>query len=359
MRSVATRAAIAAIIRSRQSWQMARLRLRQSFSEESRYPRVFGLYLTTRCNLHCYVCPRDGYKGVDFDARNLPMFEKPIRYADMVNITGWGELTIYPQLRQVIDYIYSLNKKPNLLEIASNGTRLTPELARVLTGRISRFIISLNAGTPETYNRDMRGGNFTDTIRNSETFLSALSDEDRRRVQVHFVAHAGNYRELPAFVRLVARLGAPTATVGHYLAHTIERFKTASLYSVKGSYNLVYDEARAIGYDLGVTVTGRRFDTETRGTLAPCIAPLTEAWVHVSGEVAPCCWSGDYRTGNAYEHGFDAVWFGSAYEHLRNNRCLNICDGCTAITPLDDPACHFVAWFKETAEYQDWRLVRK
>lgn len=232
------------------------------------YPLFLSIFLTTRCNLRCFVCNRDGHKGKDLEFENIYKLANAIKHAKKVDLTGWGECFLYPRFEEVLNYIYSLNSKEDLIFITTNGTRLSKRIAGLLTGRLNFFLISLNAATPETYNRDMQNGDFEKTLAGIQSFLSGLSEKDHSKLELHFVAHAENFHEIPDFVVLANKLGIPAVSIGNYLISRVERF-WYSLLHVKEEYNLMIDRARDLGGKLGVSVAGHKFFTETKKDRSP------------------------------------------------------------------------------------------
>ena len=141
------------------------------------YPRRLTISLTTRCNLQCFICRREGFKGEHLEFENIYKLEKAIKYARTINLTGWGEPLLYPRFEDVLDYIYSLNRKKNLIQLTTNGTKLSEYVAELLEGRLESLTISLNAATAETYNKQMRYGDFEKTLAAIRRFLSRLEEK--------------------------------------------------------------------------------------------------------------------------------------------------------------------------------------
>ena len=316
------------------------------------YPSLISIFLTTRCNLRCFICRREGFKGEDLRFENLYKLEEAIRYARVIDLTGWGEPLLYPRFEDVLRYIYSLNGRQDLIQITSNGTRLSEQIAGLLSGHLKLLTVSLNAATAETYNRDMKHGDFKDTLSHIRTFLSGLKVADRRKIRLHFVAHTENFREVPAFVILANDLGIPAVSIGQYLASNAEHSQY-TLLQVKDEYNALIDRAEDLGKELGVQVSARRFFTEHVPSLQECLSPFEECYIQVNGDVSPCCYCGSYRMGNVYETSFEEVWFGEAYRRLRERRYLEACQKCAPFIPLDDCEAHFTAYFKETESYRE------
>lgn len=310
------------------------------------YPDFLAIFLTTRCNLRCFICRRENFKGEDLEFENIYKLKNAITHASIIDLTGWGECLIYPRFEEVLKYIYSLNTRRDLISITTNGTRLSGKTAKLLSGHLNRLVISLNAATEDTYNRDMHYGDFEKTINSIKEFMSVLDIADRRKVSLHLVAHTGNFREIPQFVMLAKKLGISGVSLGAYLVGITEH-KPYSLLNVKDEYYQVIGEARKIGSELGVQVQGRRFYEEAAANLDGCFEPLNSCYIGVDGQVSPCCYAGSYRIGKVYDEGFESVWFGKAFNELRRIRYLPACRECTPFILFDDPRAHLTSYLKE------------
>jgi MoaA/NifB/PqqE/SkfB family radical SAM enzyme len=315
------------------------------------YPSFLSIYLTTRCNLRCFICRREEHKGEELEFENIYKLENAIKYAYTIDLTGWGEVTLYPRFEDVLRYIFSVNPKRELLYLTTNGTRLSESLAHLLNGHLKTLIISLNAATADTYNRDMKGGDFEKTLTAIRSFINGLHQEERPKLSLHFVAHANNFREIPKFIRLAHSLGIPHISVGHYLVGRADHTPYSLLY-VKEEYNAIIAQARSIGEQLGVAVWAREFFKERPDTLSRCMSPFKECFININGNVGVCCFAGNFTIGNVYEHPFEEVWFGEAYRKLRKTRYLPACRKCTPFIPLDDYQGHFHPNFKEQQEFE-------
>lgn len=317
------------------------------------YPRMLTISLTTKCNLRCLICRREGFKGEDLIFENLYKLKNAIKYACNINLTGWGESLLYPKFEDVLNYIYSLNAKKNLINLTTNGTKLTPHIAELLNGHLKTLTVSINAATAETYNRDMKNGEFHKTLTAIRSFIAALKNEERSKVVLYFVAHTENFREIPEFVSLAHHLGVSTVTVGHYLVGTTSHSQY-SLLNVKQEYNSVVKQAQILGKKLGVIVNvRRRFFSEKSRSTRECLSPFRECIVEINGDLIPCCFCGTYRIGNVYEQGFEEVWFSEAYRKFRKERVIPACKNCTPFIPLDAYDAHFTSTFKETPAFRE------
>lgn len=320
------------------------------------YPSFLSIFLTTRCNLKCFICNRDGHKSEDLKFENIYKLSNAIKHARKVDLTGWGECFLYPKFEDALNYIYSLNSRNDLIFITTNGTRLSEHTAELLNGHLNSLIISLNAATPETYNREMKNGNFEKTLTAVRAFLSRLEQKERCKVELHFVAHTDNYHEIPQFVVLANKLGIASVSIGNYLISRAKHYRY-SLLHVKEEYNMAVDQARDLGCKLGVSVAARKFFSKENRSAQECRSPFEECFIAVNGNVSPCCFSGEYYIGNVYETSFEEVWFGEEYRKLREKRYLSACKKCVPFTPFDDFSTHFTAYFKETEEFRKYKAA--
>lgn len=310
------------------------------------YPQLISICVTTRCNLRCFICRREDFKGADFDFANLDKIKNAIRYAKVVDLTGWGECFLHPRLEDIINYIASVNRKKRIFHITTNGSVFSAKWGRILRGRIHKLTISLNAATAETYNRDMKGGSFDKTLRNIREFMAEIEPEDN--VCLHFVAHSNNFREIPSFVQLASELNIRFVSIGNYITE-ISEHEAFTLLNVKDEYNRMVDEAQALSAKLGIDFQARRFNSETASNTdnSRCLDPYKTVFVQINGDLVPCCFCGGYVIGNAFDKGFEAIWFGPQYMKLRKRRFLPACSRCVPFVVFDDERAHMTEVYKK------------
>jgi MoaA/NifB/PqqE/SkfB family radical SAM enzyme len=352
-------------------------------------PVKLTVALTDRCNLKCFICTREEFEGgIGSKGNNLPLehlygMEASLRDARIIQLTGFGETFLHPQLGEALDYIYSINPRQDLIEFVSNGTLLTRAWGEKLDKRLNNLAISLNAALPETYKRDMypylfrytresapeayRGKQFAEdnsrerpcqferTVGRIADFMSALSEQSARRVALHYVVHRDNIDEMPEFIRLAKNLGISLVNFTHYMVNRVENIDF-SIYFQKERYNAAVDGAVALGRELGVTVNARQFFKEEIKSFdaeRDCRWPIEQAIVFTPGQTAPCCHIGGVDLGNAFEIGFDAVWNGVPYQKLRRERWMDACQKCTMFQTFDDWKAHFHPLVKQSSRFED------
>jgi MoaA/NifB/PqqE/SkfB family radical SAM enzyme len=224
-----------------------------------KYPTSLAIYLDTGCNLRCSFCLYKGRNGtpLNFDIRNLTKISTAIEKAKVVCISAWGEPLMSPQLYPTLDYIYTHNKRDNLIAIVTNGTLLDAGIARRLTGHLGELVVSMNAGTTETYQRDMHG-DWQETLSAVRRFMAALTASDRDKIGLHMVAHSGNVNEMAALVRVAGMLNIRRVRVDQMMAASRDQIPLA-IVSVKDEYQEAVREAEGIASAYGIIFTARDF----------------------------------------------------------------------------------------------------
>jgi MoaA/NifB/PqqE/SkfB family radical SAM enzyme len=307
------------------------------------YPKYLALSLTTRCNLRCTICDREGIKTADMNFGNVIKLRNPIKYAKMIDLTGWGEAILYPKYADVVKFIFSINNRKKLISQTTNGA-LSEKYGALLKGRLQRLVISLNAATPETYNREMRGGNFDKTISSVKTFLSMLTSEDRKVVKLHFVVHVNNYKEMPLFIELAKTLNVSQVSFGQYMSNGPDTEQN-TLLNIKSQYNNILRKVDEISKKYGVEVFYRRFGENLNLSPRNCMFPYDWCFVTTNGDMTPCCYLGDISMGNVFKNSFESVWFGENIQRLRKSRYLPSCLLCASFHPFDNSTSHFTSMY--------------
>ncbi|MCP4696924.1 MAG: radical SAM protein [Gammaproteobacteria bacterium] len=315
------------------------------------YPKIIYIFLSEKCNLRCFFCREEDYKGKQkANLENIHKLKNAIKHAEIIDLTGTGEPFLCPDLKEALEYVYSLNNKENLIHLTTNGAVLSEEKAMLLRGHLGELVISLNASNSISYNL-YKFGDFEDAVARIKRFMASLDDAEQGKVRLSFVAHKENFYEIPDFIRLAKKLGISVVLIRAYVIRKVEHYHY-SLVHVKKEYNKIFDEAVSIGNNLNINVIGRRFFTETDADFSPenCQFLFNHCLIWYNGDVSPCCLAGTMIAGNAYEKDFEAVWFGKTYRKLRITR-LPQCRNCPSFTPFDNYKAHFQPHVLESEDF--------
>lgn len=345
---VADHSAIGQAIFAR-SAELYRGHLLPSYLRRYTYPAFLGIAMNTHCNAACFFCRSESYKGASIDFEKTEKLRSAIKNARAIDLTGWGEPFLYHRFDDVLRYVLSVNDSPHNISLTSNGSLLSRKWGALLRGHINRLVLSVNAASEESYEAQMRykSDKFTleKTVRAISDFMEEITEADRARITLHMVCNTDNFREISSFVEMAARLNIKSVNIGNFICADKAHINK-TLWNVKEAYNKELTNAEWRGLRLGVTVSGRKFFVDERKVMGAdiCVAPFEAFYVETSGTTAPCCFAGRDRLGNAYQEGFDAVWFSDQYNRLRTSRHLDACKVCTVFTPFDDETAHKSAY---------------
>jgi len=313
-------------------------------------PQTLAVALTERCNNDCFFCTKATAPAPDLPFEVLESLAPFIRGARRVHLTGRGEPLLHPRIDDVLELIARHNDR-GCVSIATNGFLLHEDRSRRLAGNLHHLVLSLNAATRETYERDMGHGDWERVLSNVGLARRHIPGE---KMVFRFVAHRDNIREFPALVRLAHRFGVTRAALTLMIV-TRPGNLGRSLWFEKALANDLVEEAREVGRELGVQVEAPAFAplTAPRAPRLPCRSPYDEVLVGPEGKVRACRFSGSQQMGSVHDAGgLEAVWNGPRYQALRHERFFPECRTCfahactadldTQVAPwLDDPATRY------------------
>ena len=173
--------------------------------------KMFYLYLSAGCNLHCRHCwitptfvegkPIPG-ECLDFGLLKSAVAEAKPLGLSVAKLTG-GEPTLHPDFRPIVDYLTAEGLE---LSMETNATRIDRELASHLVSKTSlrRVAVSLDSAVPEEHDR-FRGvrGAFAAAVSGIGHFVAA-----GLRPQIIMSVYRGNLEQIVHVVELAIRIGA-------------------------------------------------------------------------------------------------------------------------------------------------------
>lgn len=214
------------------------------------YPRRLVFELTNACNLNCIMCGRNAadFKPTVFDMDVFRSFEPLMDTVEEVTLMGWGEPTIHPNF---IEMLETINKHDARKYFCTNGMNLKKIKDAVFDCKVDVFAVSLDGATDETNSRIRRGSKI-------DVITEDLKDKKERGLQypwINFVfcAMRSNLHELPDLVRLAAEIGIEEVKVV-YLTVFGEDLMNESLWGCENEIRTVFDEAIAVGEELGIVL---------------------------------------------------------------------------------------------------------
>ena len=176
-------------------------------------PPILEIELTNRCNLACIQCLRSRglkpYKLGEMEFDNYTRILAQFPHLLKLSLNGFGEPMMHPRFFDIV--AYTRRRLPWCkIGIYSNGMLIDEEKAnRLMDCGLQELNISIDAATPETYQRVRRGGKLDVVHAN----IRRIMDVKRMRrarfpiVGMNFVMLNENEGELVRFVEQAAELG--------------------------------------------------------------------------------------------------------------------------------------------------------
>ncbi|MDD5564280.1 MAG: radical SAM protein [Thermoanaerobaculaceae bacterium] len=359
----------------------------------ARGPREVFIETTRACNLRCAHCAvsQPNYSGgtLSWEAfsRVVPFLRV---HRPFVHLNGHGETLLCKRFPDMFEAVVAAGC---LVGFQTNGVLLKPELTRRLldvagSGGLRYVCFSLDAAEKDLYERIRRGAEF-ETVCAHARFLS--EEKGRRRLDLpllkfEFVAMRMNAHQLPATVRLAARLGGGEFNVsdlieypgmegqrlGHDLEYARPYFREAAevaeevgiRFMVMPVFNDLCRPSAPAKWNARVAASGKAEDSARQGPPSPslsvippsspdtvpprrrgrrmikaCRDPWDVTFVQAGGEVMPCCIL-PLPMGSVAARTLDEIWGGPQYEALRRL--------VASLTPLPDcTTCIMRGWKPE------------
>jgi MoaA/NifB/PqqE/SkfB family radical SAM enzyme len=158
------------------------------------------LYLTDRCNSRCITCDYWQYGQTNLPVAQARRLAPELRaLGTQVVLLSGGEPLVHPQWSEVAETLRGAGLRLWLLTAGLSLARHASQVSRLC----ERVTISLDGATPETY-RAIRGvDGFAAVCRGVREMVARDLP-----VTLRCTVQRGNYRELPALIRLSRELGA-------------------------------------------------------------------------------------------------------------------------------------------------------
>ena len=274
-----------------------------ALKELPRLPLDGRLDLTYRCNNNCRHCwlwlPTDAAQGgeeLSFDEIRRIVDEARRMGCQAWGLSG-GEPLLRPDFAEILDYI---SRKSVHYKLNTNGTLITPAIARLLT-RPGNKMVALYGATAEVHDHVTRTpGSFEATMRGF-----AYLKEAGAAFTVQIVPMRANYDQYEQMVELarslgpVSRVGAPwlwlsaCGSTAHNRAIAAQRLDPADVIALDEPNPAADalrmsrgDEAASNGSACGAIPTDDRL-------FASCIAVRRDFHIDAYGQMSFCCFIKD------------------------------------------------------------------
>ncbi|HOG98225.1 MAG TPA: radical SAM protein [Methanothrix soehngenii] len=288
---------------------------------------IIAWELTAACNLSCQYCRASASHEQDLgelDTDEAKRFVESIAPRKPMLILSGGEPLLRPDLFQIIRLAVSLGIRVSL---ASNGTLITPELAKeIADSGVSRVSISLDGADAAMHDLGRGQGSFKRSIRGIENLRGRVD------FQINFTVTQKNQSELIRIFDLAEKLGAAALHI-FFLVPTGRGREEDVITPVRQEEMLRQIEGEMDRRRLEVQVTCApqyarlKRPGHERGS-GGCLAGRRFVFVSRKGEVYPCGYL-PLRVGSVREKNFIEIWENSPeLQALREGRLKGKCGRC-------------------------------
>lgn len=285
------------------------------------YPRRLVFELTNACNLNCVMCGRNAadFKPTLFDMDIFRSFEPLMDTVEEVTLMGWGEPTIHPHFIEMLEII---NKHSARKYFCTNGMNLNKIKKAIFDYNVDVFAVSLDGATDETNSRIRRGSKINVITEELKDIVRIKKEHGLKYPWINFVfcAMRSNIHELPDLVRLAASIGIEEVKVV-YLTVFYEDMQHESLWGYESEISTVFDEAIAVGEELGVLlklpyIPGQ--DVAGEKQHKDCYVAWRDFFLGSDGFVRPCMSTPIQFFPYSKEKDFMNIWNSPEYQRYRD-----------------------------------------
>jgi radical SAM protein with 4Fe4S-binding SPASM domain len=321
-------------------------------------PRFVQIEPVGLCNLRCRMCPIQFRVDANDASAALMDYDMFCRLVDQfpeleeLHLQGLGEPLLHPRFFDMVRYAARHG-----VEVSTNTnlTALSDRRAQdCVRSGLARMHVSLDGATAKTYEFIRTGARFRRVLRNLKRVVDAKTRIGSALPRIYLVAVAmrKNLHELPAMVRLAARLGIDTLSV-QYLCHDFTESslpvhylpmrdfvdREMLLHEDEATVARIFEQARRVASRLGVSLrlpnTRPRPRSAALKGRARCDWPWRGSYLSYSGEAMPCCMVATpdrINFGNMERSGVAAIWNNDSYtlfrERLESDSPPEICRSC-------------------------------
>ncbi len=282
-------------------------RVNKWLKDEDIYPILVEFDLSNACNQACDFCTFRYIKDKSIlktDVAERTIIELSQCGVKAINWTGGGEPLIHKDYMYLTGIAHATGLEQGLF---TNGVLLDDKLMSHIARTHKWVRFSIDAGTPETYQRIRKRDDFDKVISNVKKMVAI---KGRCQVGIGFVITPSNFNEIPAFSRLVKETGVDYGQykpcLGNYLEPQIEAEWWEQSVKPLLEKEFEWNDKLVINlYKLNDLTShiDREYKVCYGHSFCPCIGATGDVWL--------CTHMRDiqgYSLGNLYENSFKEIW---------------------------------------------------
>lgn len=287
-------------------------------------PQYLIVELTQGCNLHCSMC-RPEIITTKSRLMSEEIFQKIASElfptAQMVDLRGWGESLIIPNIRQYIELTASFGVT---IRFVTNLSFERDEILELLVEHGCYLSISVDSPDPNVFAQLRRGGNLTKVERNLRKLTAAYQAKFGSTARINLTTTVQNpaLATLPNLIDFASNLGIKEIRL---FSVTIACDSPLSLNQQEKEIDLTLAQMQERGRLKGVKlIAGTKLGSLQHKPLdsSPCFHPWSYAYFAYDGSVGFCDHligpdGSEYILGNLNNSTFEEIWNGEAWQALR------------------------------------------
>jgi len=282
---------------------------------EEKYFKSLMIEPTNICNLHCPVCPAGSghYDNKSKGAMGFKQFKSIIDltkdFLKHINLWGFGEPFLAPDIMQMIDY---LEKNNIFINIHTNANTLTKKMMNQFKKNYKLNItFSIDGITQKTYIHYRKGGNLKKVLSNLSYLINLKKKYNLFNLQIiwQFLIMRTNEHEISDVCKL-----AKIMKVDKLRLKTIGINKKHFQYNNFITKNKNYQRKR-----------NKNINLQKCFFIDPGMPTIS--W---NGDVMPCChdYSKKYFMGNVFKENLLNIWDNRKYKKFRDDYKKGINNFC-------------------------------
>lgn len=179
--------------------------------------------VTQQCPNHCVHCSSlsSTYKTFCLSFNKIKgLIDDAVDFGcSTINLSG-GEPFVHPEITQIVDYIYEKGLQCYIYTSGitlSDGkpTEVSIEMLQQLIGKVTKYIVNVEAADESTYNRIM-GTSFNGFAMMKQFVRTAVAQGEV--VEAHFVPMKPNYMQIPDVVKMCFEIGVSRVSFLRFVA---------------------------------------------------------------------------------------------------------------------------------------------
>lgn len=259
-------------------------------------PAIAQVEVTTRCNLKCTMCPRthfSGEKNLDFSWEVFEKFSEFFPKLNLVHLQGWGEPLLHPH---IFDMAALVRQKNTPVAFTTNGSLLDKNVIEaILRLPVQHVTVSL-AGADSSVHEAIRvGSDFDALLGRVSNLVEARKKKAQREPIVHlsYLVTRDSVSGLPEMVKKAHEIGVDRLVAPNLDCPVTKAEEDRRIFGFDApdkDFQRAVDDAQIKANKLKFRLDA--YPLQLPDDILVCeLNPLTQFFVNVHGDVAPCTYA--------------------------------------------------------------------